>query len=89
MKHKYAPPPTPTMHQSVVLLTVLVVVQLTLTLAQLPLRIDVTWFEKQDEWQADSAVRADANFGVNKNDGEAASEPEQEETDRHTQQAWA
>jgi hypothetical protein len=80
------------MHQPVLLLTVLVVVQWTVTLGQLPLRIDVTWFEQHHEWQqADSAMRAaDANSGVNnnKNDDEAASEPEQEETDRHTQQAW-
>ena len=52
---------------------------------QLPLRIDVTWFEDHDRWQQQ---QSDA-FSDSKNAADAsdALASDEEETDRHTQQA--
>ena len=58
--------------------------------AQLPLRIDVTWFERHDEWKR----LIDANYGDAKNGDDAtandtaAAAADEGESDRHTQQVF-
>jgi hypothetical protein len=67
-----------------------VMVQCQGSAGQLPLRIDVTWFEHHDRWQQQQQQQTDAFSDSNNNNAADASDAvasDEEETDRHTQQA--
>ncbi len=65
-----------------------VMVQYQGSAGQLPLRIDVTWFEHHDRWQEQqNDAFSDSKYNNNAADASDAIASDEEETDRHTQQA--
>lgn len=73
-----------TMHQLSLLCLATTMVMLQSASAQLPLRIDVTWFENHDEWRQRSDAVSESSNG---HDDAAKASEDEEETDKHTQQA--